>query len=47
MLDVQGVPAVNYGGQGGLGDVILHLTLPRIIGFISAMLQKGKVDLAQ
>lgn len=24
MLDVQGVPAVNYGGQGGLGDVILH-----------------------
>ncbi|WP_212749657.1 PQQ-dependent sugar dehydrogenase [Acinetobacter sp. NIPH 542] len=24
ILDVQGVPAVNYGGQGGLGDVILH-----------------------
>lgn len=24
MLDVQGVPAVNYGGQGGLGDVVLH-----------------------
>lgn len=24
MLDVQGIPAVNYGGQGGLGDVILH-----------------------
>ena len=24
LLDVQGVPAVNYGGQGGLGDVILH-----------------------
>lgn len=24
MLDVQGVPAVNYGEQGGLGDVILH-----------------------
>ncbi|EOW0878347.1 PQQ-dependent sugar dehydrogenase, partial [Acinetobacter baumannii] len=24
VLDVQGVPAVNYGGQGGLGDVALH-----------------------
>lgn len=24
ILDVQGVPAVNYGGQGGLGDVVLH-----------------------
>jgi len=24
MLDVQGIPAVNYGGQGGLGDVVLH-----------------------
>ena len=24
MLDVKGVPAVNYGGQGGLGDVVLH-----------------------
>ncbi|MFW1923430.1 PQQ-dependent sugar dehydrogenase [Acinetobacter geminorum] len=24
ILDVQNVPAVNYGGQGGLGDVILH-----------------------
>jgi len=24
MLDVQGVPAVNYGGQGGLGDLVLH-----------------------
>ncbi len=24
IFDVQGVPAVNYGGQGGLGDVILH-----------------------
>ncbi|MDH2620997.1 PQQ-dependent sugar dehydrogenase [Acinetobacter baumannii] len=24
MLDVQGIPAVSYGGQGGLGDVALH-----------------------
>ena len=23
-IDVAGVPAVDYGGQGGLGDVILH-----------------------
>ncbi|WP_034594742.1 PQQ-dependent sugar dehydrogenase [Acinetobacter sp. NIPH 298] len=23
-LDVQGVPTVSYGGQGGLGDVVLH-----------------------
>ena len=24
VIDVAGVPAVDYGGQGGLGDVILH-----------------------
>jgi len=24
VLDVAGVPAVSYGGQGGLGDVVLH-----------------------
>ncbi|MBI1449317.1 PQQ-dependent sugar dehydrogenase [Acinetobacter sp. AC1-2] len=24
MLDVSGVPPVSYGGQGGLGDVVLH-----------------------
>ena len=24
VVDVEGVPAVAYGGQGGLGDVILH-----------------------
>ena len=24
VVDVDGVPAVAYGGQGGLGDVILH-----------------------
>lgn len=24
MLNVQGIPAVSYGGQGGLGDVALH-----------------------
>ncbi|MGM7369116.1 PQQ-dependent sugar dehydrogenase, partial [Acinetobacter baumannii] len=24
MLDIQGIPAVSYGGQGGLGDVALH-----------------------
>src|SRR5687767_15711640 len=23
-IDVAGVPAVDYGGQGGLGDVVLH-----------------------
>ena len=23
-VDVAGVPAVDYGGQGGLGDVVLH-----------------------
>ena len=24
VLDVTGVPQVSYGGQGGLGDVVLH-----------------------
>ena len=23
-LNVQGIPTVSYGGQGGLGDVVLH-----------------------
>ena len=27
-VDVAGVPAVDYGGQGGLGDVILHPDFP-------------------
>lgn len=47
VLDVQGVPAVNYGGQGGLGDVALHPDFAKITGYILVMQPKGKVGLVQ
>lgn len=47
VLDVQGVPAVNYGGQGGLGMLLYTQTLPKITGYILVMQPKGKVGLVQ
>ena len=47
MLDIQGIPAVSYGGQGGLGDVALHPDFAKITGYILVMQPKGKVGLVQ
>ena len=39
-VSVKGIPEVAYGGQGGLGDIILHPQYKKITGYICRTLSK-------